>query len=166
MDDDFFSKLGISPESVGKFIANRDTYDVSKHVCICGHALNKHDGYDTGRGFCLTARHWCPCASPKAVLIVDDTRFFMRKTFGPGSKHALAAGLLRLRERGLKAKWIEPPACWEPRCESQNPLVFPVAVNDSLTVLDEPGRINALLCESCILKLKGVPGNEGKGWIW
>ena len=158
--------LGISSESVSKFINDRDRYDQSKHVCICGHAINKHHGYEGGRGYCLTGRHECPCQKKNAVLFSNDTRYFMRKTYGLGSKHALSTGLLRLKQVGKKAYWLEEPTCWHPNCTLANPLIFPVSLDKGSQIIDKPGPINVLLCESCILNMKGLAGHEGKGWIW
>lgn len=158
--------LGVSAESVEKFLADRDRYDESKHVCICGHAINKHSGYEEGYGQCLTGRHYCPCIKKRAVIFANDTRYFMRKTYGAGSKHALSAGLLRLKQVGKSAYWLEKPHCWNPSCESGNAPVYPVAIDKSNRVVNEPGRINVLMCETCYLNMKGLPGHEGKGWIW
>ncbi len=161
-----FDMLGVKPENVQKFFDQRDRFDTSKHVCICGHAINKHSGYEEGHGVCLTGRHYCPCKNQTPVLVSNDTRYFMRKTYGPGSKHALVAGLMRLRHVGKQATWLEAPSCWTPDCNSGNKLIFPVALDKTNRVLDKPGPVNVFLCETCVLTLKGVPGNEGKGWIW
>ena len=165
-EDSPLDALGISQESVEKFLGDRDRYDHSKHVCICGHAINKHSHYEDGFGTCLTGRHYCPCAAKNPVLYANDTRYFMRKTYGSGSKHALSAGLLRLNQVKKKAHWLIKPTCWKPDCTSGNPLIFPVALDKFNRVLKEPGPINVLLCETCILNMEGVPGHEGKGWIW
>lgn len=164
--DQLFDSLGISVNSVKEFLNNRDKFDSSKQVCICGHAINKHSGFEEGYPQCLTGRHYCPCLKKRPVLYTHDTRFFMRKTYGPGSKHALAAGLLRLREEKINSYWLEEPQCWHPDCSKRNKLIFPVALNKSNQIVDEEGPINIFLCETCILNMKGVPGNEGKGWIW
>jgi hypothetical protein len=161
-----FESLGISVESVEKFLGDRDRYDQSKYVCICGHAINKHSGYETGYGVCLTGRHYCPCRQKQPVLYANDTRYFMRKTFGLGSKHALSAGLLRLAQEGKKAHWLETPKCWSNNCQSGNPLIFPVPLDLKNQIVNKPGPINVLMCETCILNMKGAPGNEGKGWVW
>jgi hypothetical protein len=158
--------LGISSESIERFLNDRDRYDQSKHVCICGHAINKHHGYEDGRGYCLTGRHMCPCQRKKPVLYSNDTRYFMRKTYGLGSRHALSAGLLRLKQVSKSAYWLATPACWNPDCTSGNPLIFPVALDTHNRILSAPGPINVLACETCILNMKGVPGHEGKDWIW
>jgi hypothetical protein len=163
---DPFASLAVSEESVLRFLGGKDVYDTSKHVCICGHAMNKHSGFDSGHGSCVTGRHWCPCATPKPVLIAQDTRFFMRKTYGPGSRHALSTGMLRLRQRGVRMAWLEKPVCWRPDCNSGNELIFPVALNDAMRVADAPAKINVFLCESCALAAMGAPGREGYGWIW
>lgn len=165
-DESIFDGLGISEESVSRFLSDRDRYDSSKHVCICGHAINKHSGYEEGYGLCITGRHWCPCKMKRPVLFANDTRYFMRKTYGSGSRHALSTGLQRLAQVGKKAYWLEPPECWNDKCTSGNPLIFPVAMDSNSRIVKEPGPINVLLCETCILNSLGVPGNEGKGWVW
>lgn len=158
--------LGVTDESVEKFLDDRDRYDSSKQVCICGHAINKHSGYEEGLGACVTGRHWCPCLAKRPVLYANDTRYFMRKSYGLGSKHALSTGLRRLGQVGKRAYWLESPTCWHPDCPQTNNLIFPVPMDKHNHIVNEPGAINVLLCETCILNLKGVPGNEGKGWVW
>lgn len=115
---------------------------------------------------CQTARHICPCIRKEPVIYANDTRYFMRKTYGLGSKHALSTALLRLKQVGKTAHWFEKPSCWTPECKSGNPNIFPVALNRQSRIVNEPGHINVLLCETCILNMKGLSGNEGKGWIW
>ncbi len=161
-----FDSLGVSEESVEKFLNDRDRYDSSKHVCICGHAINKHSGYEDNRGYCLTGRHWCPCSAKQPVLYANDTRYFMRKSYGLGSKHALSTGLKKLNDVGKSAHWISAPSCWNNNCTSANPLIFPVSLSKSNQILNEPGPVNVFLCETCILDMKGIPGNEGKGYVW
>ena len=161
-----FDGLGISEESVSRFLAERDRHDTSKQVCICGHAINKHSGYEEGIGNCVTGRHWCPCKAKNPVLYANDTRYFMRKTYGSGSRHALSTGLQKLGQVGKRAYWLEPPACWNDKCTSGNPLIFPVSMDSNNRIIKEPGPVNVFLCESCILTVLGVPGNEGKGWVW
>jgi hypothetical protein len=158
--------LGINSESVMRFISERDRYDQSKHVCICGHAINKHKELGGGRLMCITGRHYCPCVAKQPVLYSNDTRYFMRKTYGLGSKHALSTGLQRLKQVGKAAHWLEAPACWNDSCTSGNPLIFPVPMDKHSLIVNEPGCLNAFLCETCILNMKGVPGHEGKGWVW
>ena len=94
---DVFGGLAVNEESITRFLADRDRYDKSKHVCICGHAINKHNGYEEGHGICQTGRHICPCLKKDPVIFANDTRYFMRKTYGLGSKHALSTGLLALK---------------------------------------------------------------------
>ena len=158
--------LGITSESVEKFLGDRDRYDTSKQVCICGHAINKHSKYEEGWGTCLTGRHYCPCVNKTAVLYAHDTRYFMRKTFGSGSKHALSAGLLRLIQVGVEAHWLQQPLCWNAECPNPQQKVYPVPLNRQNQIVDAPGHYNIFLCETCFLNMKGVPGHEGKGWIW
>ena len=164
--NDPFVELAITEESVTRFLEEKDLYDTSKHVCICGHAMNKHSGFDEGYGSCVTGRHWCPCSNPRPVLIAQDTRYFMRKSYGPGSKHALSTGMLRLRQLGVGMEWIEKPTCWRPDCHSGNPLIFPIPLNEAMRVVESPGKLNVFLCETCALAAMGAPGREGSGWIW
>lgn len=103
---------------------------------------------------------------PRPVLIAQDTRSFMRKSYGPGSKHALSTGMLRLRQLGVGMEWIEKPTCWRPDCHSGNPLIFPIPLNEAMRVVESPGKINVFLCETCGLAAMGAPGREGSGWIW
>jgi hypothetical protein len=161
-----FDGLAVSAESVDRFLINKNRYDVTKQVCICGHAINKHYGYEKGFGSCLTAKHSCPCTEKIPVVYANDTRYFMRKTYGPGSRHALSTGLMRVRQVGKQAFWLEKPQCWNSKCYSNNPNIYPVALDLDGIVLNEPGPKNVLMCETCYLNIKGVPGNEGKGWIW
>jgi hypothetical protein len=160
-----FDFLGIDESSVDRFLHDKARYDRSKQVCICGHAINKHHPLDD-KFYCLTARHWCPCRTPNPVVVANDTRYFMRKTYGPGSRHALSTGLRRVRQVGKKARWIDQPECWNPKCPKTNHLIFPVALNDLSQPVAVPSKINVLLCETCYLGFAGTPGNEGKGWIW
>lgn len=157
--------LAISEESVSRFLDEKDLHESSKHVCICGHAVNKHS-IDSGWIFCVTARHYCPCKEIRPVLYASDTRYFMRKTYGSGSKHALSTGLMRLRQVKKTAFWLKKPQCWRNNCPGTNPNIYPVPMNERYNIVDKPGHYNVFLCETCYLIEKGVPGNEGKGWIW
>ncbi len=161
-----FGNLGITADSVGRFEAERSLHDRAKWVCICGHALNKHKEFESNRWSCLTARHWCPCQFPKAVVSVSDTRYFMRKTYGPGSKHALSTGLGRLIQVRKSFDWLETPSCWNPNCERTNVKIFPVAISKYKKPSNQPGPINVLFCESCYLREMGLAGREGMGYIW
>lgn len=157
--------LAISMESVQRFLDEKEVHDTSKHVCVCGHAVNKHT-VEAGWVFCTTARHNCPCKQIKAVLYASDTRYFMRKSYGSGSRHALSTGMMRLRSLKKRAFWLKEPKCWRVGCLGQNPNIYPVPMNESYQIVNGPGHYNVLLCETCYLIEKGVPGNEGKGWIW
>jgi hypothetical protein len=163
-EENIFDGLAVTPESVDKFLNDRDRYDTSKHVCICGHAINKHttiNEYVT----CHTARHYCPCQRIKPVLYANDTRYFMRKTYGPGSKHALSTGLKRLVELGKGARWLEPPQCWNPNCANPHTLVYPVAISNLGNISNEPEKINVFLCEVCFMAFLGKPGEPNLGHV-
>lgn len=162
----FFDGLGVSEASVARFLDDRDRYDTSKHVCICGHAVNKHKVFYEDRVSCHTARHYCPCREVLPVFYANDTRYFMRKTFGPGSKHALSTGLKRLLEVGKSGHWLGVPQCWNPDCQNRHVVVYPVAIGKQNAISREPAAINVFLCETCFVNMLGKPGQENMGHIW
>jgi hypothetical protein len=163
---DYFDVLGISGASVEKFLDDRNRYDTGKHVCICGHAVNKHTIFDQDRISCHTARHYCPCREVLAVFYANDTRYFMRKTYGPGSKHALSAGLERLQSVGKTGHWLYQPRCWNQGCPNPQVAVYPVAINKRNQIAYEPAAINVFLCETCFVDILGKPNQVGMGHIW
>mgnify|MGYP006863220138 CR=1 FL=1 len=155
--------LGMVPETILRVNSDPMPHDRSKQVCICGHAINKHK--DLGRRvYCETGRMVCPCLQEIPVLVVGDTRYFMRKTLGWGSKHALARNLVRCIEKRVEIRWLtDQDKCWNATCT--NTPVYPVPLDENV-VVDRPAPVNVLLCESCALKMRGLEGYEGRGFIW
>jgi hypothetical protein len=147
------NQIGIHQDEIEEFIKIRDRgQEVRREVCICGHAINKHDGIG-GNVVCVTARMWCPCTTPLPVLNVQDTRFFMTRTYGAGRKHALATGLHRLGKKGKWAKWVIELKC--AKCGASNVPVYPSAIDESNQVSRRPTSRNFLLCENCLIELGG-----------
>jgi hypothetical protein len=147
------NEIGIHPDEVEEFINIRDLrQEVQREVCICGHAINKHDGMG-GNVICVTARMWRPCTTPHAVLNVQDTRYFMTRTYGAGRKHALATGLHRLGKKGKWAKWIVEPKC--AKCGANKNPVYPTAIDETNRVSRKPTSRNFLLCGVCLEELGG-----------
>ena len=151
------SQIGLTLESV--LSNSRDSTPKPHLICICGHALNKHGTLGPGRNYCRTAQMWCPCGEVEAVLEVQDSRYFMRATYGYGAKHALIAGLARLIEVGKNARWVVPLRCQN--CGSFEGPVLPVAIDSRGELSDKPEKLNLLSCMNCILKSQGIPTGEG-----
>jgi hypothetical protein len=118
-------------------------------ICICGHAVNKHVPES---GACEPTKYKCPCRHVHAVITVDDTRLFLRKTTGPGSEHALVRGMAALAEAGKDCEWIEgAQVCKKCGAEGAGRVV---PTNSAMTVaLNEHSAYNMLLCNSCYKEL-------------
>lgn len=147
--------LGIEQADIQAFLAEHDRKPVGREVCLCGHALNKHTEMVPGVISCVTARIWCPCQIPQPVVEVQDTRFFMRTTYGHGPKHALSTGLYALKLRGKWSRLINELTC--SRCGAQATNLAPAAVDPSGRVSMRPTARNVLLCPICISDLLGIP---------
>ena len=142
------SQLGIADSEVDAFLLGRAETPPEKLVCICGHATNKHNEITKDYWSCVTARHYCPCSKPVPAVLVQDTRYFMRKTYGYGAKHAMSTGLRKLNQEGKWSKFIIDLTCF--KCETANVKLYPCALNRDYRVSDKPEAINALLCWSCL----------------
>ncbi len=141
-------ELRIDDSEVDAFLSNRAQNPPEKMVCICGHATNKHNEISKDYWSCVTARHYCPCAKPIPVLLVQDTRYFMRKTYGYGAKHAMSTGLRKLNQEGKWSKFIIDLSCF--RCNSTDVKLHPAALNRDFRISDRPEAINVLLCWNCL----------------
>ncbi len=153
--EDAFDQLGLSLEEVEAFQqANRAKKIANSEVCACGHAMNKHTKYESGHWDCHTAKMWCPCQEPIPVLVADDTKYFMTKTHGYGARHALATGLLRCRQIGVKTRMIVEPRCF--KCARQTDNLFPAAINRENRLVDVPADRNGIFCIECIYTFQGI----------
>jgi hypothetical protein len=145
---DALAAMGISVDEAHEAderLKDRPTRD--PRFCLCGHAINKHT---TAAGVitCQPSRMFCPCKNIRAVVEVEDTRLFLRKTTGPGVEHALVRGISALAQVGKEAKWIEPPKC--DRCSTTEGQIIPTPMNlHSKTVAYEATGVDALLCTTC-----------------
>lgn len=128
---------------------------VDRSICICGHAISRHqfDRY-TGTNFCKPGQYSCPCVNKRAVLEVPNTRYFMRKSHGSGTMHALAMGYKAskdaLGEDFVSAvEWLIPAVCDMCGTESK---YFPVRTTlngEPILDTDEDLGVSAFLCETC-----------------
>ena len=118
-------------------------------ICVCGHPMARHTEIEgrPGEWTCQPSRMYCPCDHARAVLRVEDTRMFLRKTKGPKFEHALMLGLTQLITAGKEAEWIDDPRTCDKcgtRCDP-----FPVPLTRSNSIAYEASSRNALLCQIC-----------------
>jgi len=115
-------------------------------VCICGHGLARHT-VTNGAVYCKPTRMECPCKKARAVIEVEDTRPFLRRTAGSGAMHALSLGLVGLAQKGRGAKWLVDLQC--DRCGKEDPNVVPAAVTANGVGVSYPTGYDVLLCPGC-----------------
>lgn len=122
-------------------------------ICICGHGMNRHSSIN-GVTFCKPSALTCECKKSRPVLEADDTRYFLRRTNGPGTSHALVRGIAASGLKGIKVHWIEPPKC--DRCQKTEGYIVPAPV------LQAGGRVHPegestgydkFLCGDCLKEL-------------
>lgn len=129
---------------------------LDRRICICGHAMSRHHfNQFEGTHYCKPGQLSCPCISPRAVIEVPNTRYFMRKSRGSGAKHALPRGIvasieaLGEEEFNGKKKWLVDPVC--DICK-QPAKYYPVRVTptgETLTDDAEDQGVTAFKCSDC-----------------
>jgi hypothetical protein len=148
MTENPFSVFDFSEEEVKK-VNEEMVYDYGNRdsrVCICGHGMGRHGGLDVGAPFCRPSKMSCACKHPRAVIEVQDTRDFLRKTIGSGPMHALGRGIQTAMEKSHWVKWIDTVAC--DFCHREGPI-SPVPVSAEGVVLSMESEYNALMCREC-----------------
>jgi len=121
-------------------------------ICICGHAMRRHEIVDgrTDLMSCNPNRYPCACKydNMRAVISVQDIRVFNRRTEGAGADHALFRGMQACKgepdaspkspKRAQKIRFLQDFACavcsttdgviipvpWDPRTGAISPLVY------------------------------------------
>lgn len=149
--DSGLSRLGIDPAEVEAYISLKADAPIAKQICICGHPISHHIDLGEGRLSCVNSTMYCPCVNKEAVLVVEDIRYFSRKTEGFGVKHALTRGLHELHKRGKLSKFIVTPCC--KACGEETPPLLPTSVTPNLMASSKPAPHNVFLCGNCIAKL-------------
>lgn len=147
---DALDRLGIDDAEIQTHRSDIRRKEYDRQVCICGHAMNKHSEFSSGMWQCHTARMYCPCERPKAVVEVSDTRYFMTKSRGYGAKHALSTGLSRLKERGGTSRLIIEPLCFV--CQREITPLLPATFDRQRRLIFKPGPLNGLFCHDCLSK--------------
>jgi hypothetical protein len=165
---EFFNKLGVSTEDVDK-VEDRQRLKgpTDRRICLCGHGTNKHqdpnisdvkrnryiDGKVAERQYeCRpNASVICPCKLPLPVIVVSDSRWFLRKTTGGGASHALIRGIRSLLDiDNATVEWLIEPTCF--KCgdtSSGNILPVPLTKTGNLTHDGLSEGYDRLLCEEC-----------------
>lgn len=116
-------------------------------ICVCGHPMKRHTIVN-GLVFCKPTRLECPCKAARSVLEVQDTRYFIRRTSGPGPEHALARGVFASINAGKGVKWVVELKC--DRCKELKETLNPTPVTQRGVVsYDEPTGFDALICREC-----------------
>ena len=124
-------------------------------VCICGHPRSKHIESHLGHT-CSPGKLFCPCKKLRVVLETPNLRFFMAKTRGGGSLHALLQGITATTKAGLETNWVGETVC--DRC-GKDGRVNPVPVSQRGVEMDEATGYDALLCDGCRF---GSEGSDGR----
>jgi hypothetical protein len=152
--DDFDLDLDEVLETTDSYKSSQRNDD--RTICSCGHGIARHKFNPINNSHtCMPGRLSCPCLVPTPVMDTPNTRYFMRKSHGSGSKHALSMGYAASKEAlgeefSEKIRWLIDPKCQF--CGNETKY-YPVRVTSTGTiVLDsdpkDPG-VTAFLCTDC-----------------
>lgn len=128
---------------------------MNREICLCGHSVNNHKDYGDEKLNCSPAKQFCPCEQLLPVIEVESTKYFLRRTWGYGEKHALAIGLHYLTKNGLWSRMIIDPVCF--KCGNMDCTIYPTPISRMNTVSNGPSGVNVFLCLDCIDELHGRP---------
>jgi len=148
------SDIGVSEEVMEKYMVSLETGvgDSSRHVCICGHLLNRHVNAEANP-YCSFGKSLCLCSEPIAVIEAEDLRFFGYSTTGLGKKHALRGGLFAHNRRGKSARWLIERECF--KCNQTGVPLLIASLGRQRRVTQSSGQFNALLCSNCLYECGG-----------
>lgn len=150
------AQLGLEVEQVDDEIRELERELNSKQVCICGHPMRRHSLLQD-RWDCQPARIWCPCSQPIPVLEAEDLRLFQCQTFGWGARHALIQGI-RKSDNALRwTRLLANAHCWS--CGSKE-VLYPTPLDGNQLPTKQAAPMNALFCEACLLKVRGIKIKE------
>lgn len=146
-------KMGIDPNEAiqtDKELTAKPRGD--KRICLCGHSVGRHD-LTLDRPICVVGKQYCNCKKVTPVLIVEDTRPFIRKTEGSALNHALTRGIAGAIEKGQEIQWIEETQYCH-RCETsgEDLRLTPMAVTSHGIPADFDSGYNAFFCDDCRLR--------------
>ena len=152
-EGDLEGQFGVDDDQASKYMDYLDKFPRSKQICICGHTITSHR-YNPSIGYtCKPNSMYCPCLKPRAVYFAGNARHFKRSTHGPGMKHALTQGIVKMTKSGSEGQWLEKLVCQVPGCK--NLEIVPAPVNRDKRVTAEGSVFNVLLCREHVVELGG-----------
>lgn len=148
--------LDLDEVSMANAAYKQEPRSLDRRICICGHAMSRHHFNDyTGGHYCKPGQLSCPCATPRPVIEVPNTRYFMRKSHGSGAKHALPRGIVASME-ALGEEEFTSKRVWliEQKCDvcKQETKLYPVRVSQDghyLTDDKEDQGLTYFWCAEC-----------------
>lgn len=151
--DQILQSLGYDPEEAERVDTQltQNARATDKRICICGHSIGRHD-VSLGRPVCQVGKLSCSCREVRPMLIVTDTRPFIRKTEGSGLNHALLRGIGAARKADIQIEKIENE--WHcNKCEANGETLrlTPMSVTANGFPADYDTGYNVLLCDDCRL---------------
>ena len=152
-DEDLKGQFGVNQAQASEYMDYLDKFPRSKQICICGHTITSHRYFPSIGYTCKPNSMYCPCLKPRAVYFAGNARHFKRSTHGPGMKHALSQGIVRMTKSGAKGQWLEKLVCQVPGCN--NLEIVPAPVNRDKRVTAEGSAYNVLLCREHVIEFGG-----------
>lgn len=146
--EDLLKEMGIDPQEAIKVDKQlTDSRSRDKRICLCGHSVARHD-MTLERPSCVIGKQFCPCRKIQPVLVVADTRPFIRKTDGASVLHALVRGMAAAAERGQSVQKIAE--AWHcHKCEATDVRLSPVPVSSYGVPMQVATGYDSLLCDDC-----------------
>lgn len=148
--------LGFEREEVEEVIIKREEELANARdgrICSCGHPVKHHkvDRDNPNLSSCKPGRQLCPCGKLRPVILVADTRYFLRKSEGNGRLHALALGIVASMRADAdlaeRMEWLVPSTC--DKCKTEDVQLFPTYVTQQGVIMDQPTKNTVLLCDNC-----------------
>jgi hypothetical protein len=149
---DLLSAFGLNGEEIDKIVQRTRVNKASRNICICGHAMARHNNLDETTISCFVSGMYCPCSQPIEVLVAIDTRLFMYQTTSIGSGHALSKGIRAADKANQKYIALIEPICFV--CHRSEVPAMPTAFDRNDFPISRPGTRNGLVCEDCLHKLR------------
>lgn len=150
---DILRDMGIDPDEairIDQEITNRPRND--KRICLCGHSVARHD-MSLERPTCVVGKQFCPCRKVQPVLVVEDTRPFIRKTDGASVLHALTRGIAAASSKGHAMEKIEEAwVCHRCGTSGSEVRISPVPVSANGLAMQVATGYDAFLCDDCRIK--------------
>ena len=145
---DFDGLYADEREIVEFLVARKLRPEGERQVCSCGHTIKRHHFYRENQFRCSTGQMRCRCKHIRPVFEIQDSRYFMRKTFGPGAKHALMMGLYEHQRAGKTATPLYKFACEKCNTSSERLTVAPFT--EEMMIVPRDAEYSFFLCDGCL----------------